>query len=185
MKKSKGFTLIELLAVIIVLAVIALIAVPIILNVIEKAKQGAAVSSALGIVDAVEKQITLNKVNSSNREFELPITEGNLRGIVSAYNVQIKNFGKNDSGTINIDKKGIISKAMFSINGYYICYTPKGHTVSKKGETTDFGECNGMSVPDIVTAYQVSYTNEEWPDVEPTVGDNIDNLYKIFSEGEL
>ena len=39
--KKKGFTLIELLAVIVILAIIALIAIPLIGNVIEKAKIGA------------------------------------------------------------------------------------------------------------------------------------------------
>ena len=180
--ENKGFTLIELLAVIVILAVISLITVPMILGVIEESRKKAAISSALGIVDAVEKQVAVNELNTSNNKFELPITEGNLRGIVSAYNVQIKNFGKNDSGTINIEKSGIISKALFSIDGYYICYTPNGHTVSKKGETTDFGECNGMSVPDIVTAYQVTYTNDLATNVDSTVGDNIDNLYKVFSD---
>ena len=39
---KKGFTLIELLAVIVILAIIMLIATPIILNVVEDARQGAA-----------------------------------------------------------------------------------------------------------------------------------------------
>ena len=43
MKKStKGFTLIELLAVIVILAIIALIATPIVLNLINTARKGAA-----------------------------------------------------------------------------------------------------------------------------------------------
>ena len=50
---KKGFTLIELLAVIVILAIIALIATPTILGVIEKAKKGAAESSALGYIDAI------------------------------------------------------------------------------------------------------------------------------------
>ena len=45
MIKKQGFTLIELLAVIVILAVIALIATPIILNVIEDSKKGAAFTS--------------------------------------------------------------------------------------------------------------------------------------------
>ena len=63
--KKKGFTLIELLAVIVILAIIALIATPTILGVIEKAKKGAAESSALGYIDAVEKQIAINALDSS------------------------------------------------------------------------------------------------------------------------
>ena len=39
-----------------------------------------------------------------------------------------------------------------------------------------------MSVPDIVTAYQVSYTNDLSTNVDSTVGDNIDNLYNVFAD---
>lgn len=54
MRDNKGFTLIELLAVIIILAIVALIATPIILNVINQAKQGAAEDAAWGVMDAVK-----------------------------------------------------------------------------------------------------------------------------------
>ncbi len=48
----KGFTLIELLAVIVILAVIALIATPVILQIITKAKRGAAENSVYGMMEA-------------------------------------------------------------------------------------------------------------------------------------
>ena len=48
-KNTKGFTLIELLAVIVILAIIALIATPIVLNLINTARKGAAARSAEGI----------------------------------------------------------------------------------------------------------------------------------------
>lgn len=56
MKKmnKRGFTLIELLAIIVILAIIAVITVPIILNIIENARVGAARSSALGYADAIK-----------------------------------------------------------------------------------------------------------------------------------
>ena len=60
---KKGFTLIELLAVIVILAIIALIATPIILGVVENARKSAAGSSALGYIDAVEKEIALDGMN--------------------------------------------------------------------------------------------------------------------------
>ena len=41
--KKKGFTLIELLAIIVILAIIAVITVPIILNIIENSRKGAAI----------------------------------------------------------------------------------------------------------------------------------------------
>jgi type IV pilus assembly protein PilA len=65
MKSNKGFTLIELLAVIVILAIIALIATPTILGVIETARQGSAESSALGYIDAVEKQIAIDMLDTT------------------------------------------------------------------------------------------------------------------------
>lgn len=64
---KKGFTLIELLAVIVILAIIALIATPTITGIVEKAKKRGAESSALGWIDAVEKQAMLNELSESNR----------------------------------------------------------------------------------------------------------------------
>ncbi len=64
--RRKGFTLIELLAVIVILAIIALIATPTILGVIEKARKGASEQSALGYIDAVEKQVAINQVKDEN-----------------------------------------------------------------------------------------------------------------------
>ena len=55
MKKKNGFTLIELLAIIVILAIIAVITVPIILNIIESSKRGAAKDSAYGYKDSVNK----------------------------------------------------------------------------------------------------------------------------------
>jgi len=51
---KKGFTLIELLAVIVILAIIALIATPIILGIIEDAREGAKERSAELIANSVE-----------------------------------------------------------------------------------------------------------------------------------
>ena len=64
---KKGFTLIELLAVIVILAIIALIAVPTISGIVEKARKGGAESSALGWIDAVEKQAMLNELTEANK----------------------------------------------------------------------------------------------------------------------
>ena len=54
---KKGFTLIELLAVIVILAIIAVIAVPIVLNIINDAKESAILRSADFYLDGVEKSI--------------------------------------------------------------------------------------------------------------------------------
>lgn len=52
---KKAFTLIELLAIIVILAIIAVITVPIILNIINNSKRGAAIDSAYGYRDAINK----------------------------------------------------------------------------------------------------------------------------------
>lgn len=69
--KRKGFTLIELLAVIVVLAIIALIATPIVLNIIDSAKKGAAEQSANAYVKAVENYMVLSKLDPRKYPLEL------------------------------------------------------------------------------------------------------------------
>lgn len=65
MKKEKGFTLIELLAVIVILAIIALIATPIVLNIIDKARASARVSSANGVLEAAKLFYTQSILDST------------------------------------------------------------------------------------------------------------------------
>ena len=65
---KKGFTLIELLAVIVILAIIALIATPVILNIINDAREGAQKISAKNYARAVELAIVKNASNDKNLE---------------------------------------------------------------------------------------------------------------------
>ncbi len=51
---KKGFTLIELLAIIVILAIIAVVTVPIILGIIDEAKEKSALNSIVGYGKAVE-----------------------------------------------------------------------------------------------------------------------------------
>ena len=64
--KKKGFTLIELLAVIVILAVIALIATPLIMNVIEDARDGALKNSARYLLRTAETEYALELMNNPN-----------------------------------------------------------------------------------------------------------------------
>ncbi len=68
--KKNGFTLIELLAIIVILAIVAVITVPIILNIIDNSKKGAAKDSAYGFKEAVQKYY-VSKL-SYDMEEELP-----------------------------------------------------------------------------------------------------------------
>lgn len=81
-KRKKAFTLIELLAIIVILAIIAVITVPIILNIIENSRKGAATDSAYGYKDAVNKYYVteLSDNNNLKLEGEYTVSNGSLTG---------------------------------------------------------------------------------------------------------
>ena len=145
---KKGFTLIELLAVIVILAIIALIAVPIVLNVIDKARQGAAESSALGYVDAVEKQVMINKVKNDDA---LLINEGEYTKVeLAAKKLTIK--GEIADALVRVNAKGKVTSGKFCINDYSVDYDGK---VAKVNKSADY--CSNIRVYD---ASELAYTNE-------------------------
>ena len=113
--KKKGFTLIELLAVIVILAIIALIAIPVITNVIEKAKKGAAESSALGYLSAVESQVAINAVDTSKED----IVDGEYEvSVLASKGVTVKGNGPK-SGTVTITK-GQVTACSLVIDKYTV-----------------------------------------------------------------
>ena len=94
--KGKGFTLIELLAVIVILAVIALIATPMIMDVIEKARRGAAIESVNGILESAENY-QLESMLDGNEY----VTTIDLTSDILTYK-----GAKPDSGTLIIGENG-------------------------------------------------------------------------------
>ena len=88
---KKGFTLIELLAVIVILAIIALIATPIILNVINDAKENASKSSAYGYLESVEKYIALSGASISSYNAPIP-ADGTTCTIADGVSSDCKDF---------------------------------------------------------------------------------------------
>ncbi len=83
-KNNKGFTLIELLAIIVILAIIAVITIPILLNVIENSRKGAATNSAYGYKDAINKYyLTKLSENPNWNELDGTYTVGDLRDKIS------------------------------------------------------------------------------------------------------
>ena len=120
--KNKGFTLIELLAVIVILAIIALIATPTILGVIEKARKGASEQSALGYIDAVEKQVAINQVKDENLindgTYNVPMTGITVKGEAPT------------KGWLKIEK-GMVTNYSFVIGKYVIT---KGSKIVKGDE---------------------------------------------------
>ena len=126
--KRKGFTLIELLAVIVILAIIALIATPTILGVIEKARRGAAEQSALGYIDAVEKQVAINQVKDENLindgTYNVPMTGITVKGETPT------------KGWLKIEK-GMVTNYSFVIGKYVVTKgseTVKGDEPAKSDE---------------------------------------------------
>lgn len=93
---SKGFTLIELLAVIVILAIIALITTPVILNVIENARQNAAIDKAWGTIDAV--RLSYTQANTLGTDavgipFTVNFPKGNDKGTATT------DYGTNSDGS--------------------------------------------------------------------------------------
>ena len=130
--KNKGFTLIELLAVIVILAIISVIAIPRILNVVDESKKGAAESSALGYIDAIEKQIMINAMKNSNT-----IADGEYDDVVDfdeTNNIVVKG-NLPTAGEITISKGKIID-ATICIGGYTVSYNGSKASVSSKCSTS-------------------------------------------------
>ena len=126
--KRKGFTLIELLAVIVILAIIALIVTPTILGVIEKARKGASEQSALGYIDAVEKQVAINQVKNENLindgTYNVPMTDITVKGEAPT------------KGWLKIEK-GMVTNYSFVIGKYVVTKgseTVKGDESEKNTE---------------------------------------------------
>ena len=97
--KNKGFTLIELLAVIVILAIIALIATPIILNIIDNAKEESDKRSIDMYAKAVENAIVEYqlKYNKAPKNFEELVDKVNIKyegPKVECEHIEISNRGK-------------------------------------------------------------------------------------------
>ncbi len=130
--KRKGFTLIELLAVIVILAIIALIATPMILGIIEKAKQGGAESSALGYLDAVEKTIATNMLDTNKTNIEDGVYEvSTLKS--TKYDVKVKGEQPTEDSWVKIEK-GQVTECSLKIGEYVI--NCNGETIKNDEITT-------------------------------------------------
>ena len=124
-RNTKGFTLIELLAVIVVLAIIALIATPIVLNLITRARSGAAESSATAYVKGVENAVLVSMLDD--------VSGGNLTDTCTVakktvsctggkeFNVDVDGSVP-DSGTITFVDGGITTASFKNINSFDVEY---------------------------------------------------------------
>lgn len=135
---KKGFTLIELLAVIVILGIISIIIVPILMNIIEKTKIGAAESSATNFIGAVESQVATNLLMKSNM---FNLDEENDYTLEELTNKNVKVKGKIGDAAVRMSTKGIVTTAYLCVNGFSIQY----NNGKSKRITTD-NYCNGNIV---------------------------------------
>ena len=135
MKNNKGFTLIELLAVIVILAIIALIATPMILGVIDTAKQGSAKSSAQYYVEAVEKTIMTNQLDGNGSVADGTYTVGEdgvtLTSGSNSFKVNVKGDKASKDSTVTI-ANGQVTTATLTFTNIYA----KSVTVDANGNAT-------------------------------------------------
>ena len=111
-KNNKAFTLIELLAIIIILALIAVITVPIVLNVIDKSKKGAAKNSAYGILESAKSSYFMDdNIDTSSFSCSFP----------SDCNILDYNGSTPTSGNIMMNQIGIIYGEVTFDNKYSYC----------------------------------------------------------------
>ena len=135
MKNNKGFTLIELLAVIVILAIIALIATPMILGVIDTAKQGSAKASAQYYVEAVEKTIMTNQLDGNGSVADGTYTVGSdgvtLTSGDNSFEVNVKGDKAAENSTVTI-ANGQVTTATLTFTNIYA----KSVTVKADGTAT-------------------------------------------------
>ena len=145
--RRKGFTLVELLAVIVILAIISLISFPIIKNVIDKAKKGAAEDSAYSYISSFEVEVAKRLINN---ELDLKIndsyylyTDTEIDGkTYSGLNNIVEIKGTMPEGTedyLYIGNGYKVIEGSLTFDGYVIIY--------KDGKVTDsYKEANEIKI---------------------------------------
>ena len=128
-KNTKGFTLIELLAVIVILAIIALIATPIVLNLINKARKGAAVDTAYGVKKAAELYYAESLITSPTEfvaiEFTCTNSDSTKECATTGSNKVVLNIDGTipDTGSkVAIASDGTVTFTSLKVNGYTVNY---------------------------------------------------------------
>ena len=161
---KKAFTLIELLAIIVILAIIAVITVPIILNIIENSKVGAATDSAYGYKDAINKWYASKLQEDSQYQFAESYTissDGKLGDI------EIPLSGNKPSG-------GYLNYSNNTLTGGCLVFGDYAVTFDSNGSASETkkGECE---IP------QPSFATDSWAVIKANLTSNR-TAYPIGSE---
>ncbi len=129
---KKGFTLIELLAVIVILAIISLIAIPIVLDIIEDSRSGAALRSAEGYVRAVNYKIAQAALKKTT------VADGNYVIGENELTVEGDNFN-NITGEYIISNNNVFWAGL-CVGKYSIAYSNGSATLDKTGNYCNIEE---------------------------------------------
>ena len=139
MKKmnKKGFTLIELLAIIVILAIIAVITVPIILNIIENAREGARKNSVIGYGKAVELAYTQDLYNK-NISATTTVTGASTNVVVDGTTTPLKVDYEGDKVECKtaVITSGKLQLTECSVSGSTETYNYKNGKACKTGDST-------------------------------------------------
>jgi len=152
MKRRNAFTLIELLAIIVILAIIAVITVPIILNIIENSRKGAATDSAYGYKDAINKYYLKKLYDNPNwNEFDATYnvnSDGNLvKSPTETYDITVSGQHPTD-GYIVIQNKQTSGCLIY---GDYAVTIKNGEVTNTKK-----GDCKFATQDDAITAGEIT-----------------------------
>ena len=195
-KKKKGFTLIELLAIIVILAIIAVITVPIILNIIENSKKGAATDSAYGYKDAVNKAYIQELTKPDNGNLKLngnytvqsnalvPSTDNTFGFGVTNYNsLPVDVSGdKPSSGTLTYSNN-VLTSGCLVIGDYAVTFNGN-ETSTVKGNCSSSSE-QGSTTPTVKPAIYASKAaaSEENPTTKNASEIAVGDYVKLGDDG--
>ena len=162
MKNKKGFTLIELLAIIVILAIIAVITVPIILNIIENSKMGAATDSAYGFKDAVNKAYVTKL--SGDSDYSIADDTYTVEDLKTQIGLSLSGKEPGSNSWVTIEKNNV-AEGCLQYDEFKVEFT------DGKVSNTEKGECEALeqiptipSCPGCVYAYvYVTYGQPQQP----------------------
>jgi type IV pilus assembly protein PilA len=179
-RKSKAFTLIELLAIIVILAIIAVITVPIILNIIENSRMGAATDSAYGYKDSINKYYLGRLSQESN--YNMPdgtYTVNSENGyLVGTETLAIEISGQKPSGGSLTIEKNSVKQGCLQFGDYAVTFTNGKISNTVKGECTESNQ---------TTTSAITFVNRQI-EGQITTGDEVaietEHFYVVSSNAE-
>lgn len=175
---KRGFTLIELLAVIVILAIIALIATPIVLNIINDAKESATLRSADFYIDALENEIMLENMNQggSFNPNTCIITNGTV--LCDGKEITLKVDGEKPNGGSITFVEGKVTAVTLTFGDKTVSMDSKGQLVLGKVEKP----------PILESKKACSLTDDKDSDGVADTGDMItcstESFYVISNDGK-